>query len=209
MQKILFSKNTNILDPLSCIIYLSILGFKKNGTKLSIKNSTIELQEPFVTQGITRWINSDIRDDISDLCNPIEKAIEWYNDNENSKKIFEYSIKGLDKLISCYEIEDSNSTIIHSLLHYKNLISKSLENNLNILEESRTLQKNSDTLEKFQIFKNIWNNNDIECIVKMIENINECLDSNNYYDYYLNAIEEILKGKNYIKNKLIENIINL
>ena len=209
MENFFFTKNINILDPLSCIIYLAILGFKEKGTKLSIKNSKIELQKPIITQGITRWYNCDIRNDISELCNPIEKAIEWYNELSNITKIFSYSIIGLENLISCYEIQDKNSTIIHSLLHYKTLITKSIDKNVNILEESRTLKKENDTLEKFQIFKNIWNEKDIECIIILLDNVKQCSDSKEDFNYYLNAIEEILKGKNYKKDKLIENIINL
>lgn len=209
MENFFSTKNINILDPLSCIIYLAILGFKEQGTKLSIKNSKIELQEPILTQGFTRWYNSDIRNDMSELCNPIEKAIEWYNELSTITTIFSYSILGLDNLISCYESQDKNSTIIHSLLHYKNLITKTLDKELNIIKDSRTLKKDNDTLEKFQIFKNIWNEKDIECIIILLDNIKQCFDAKEDFNYYLNAIEEILKGKNNKKDKLIENIINL
>ena len=119
MENFFFTKNINILDPLSCIIYLAILGFKEKGTKLSIKNSKIELQKPIITQGITRWYNCDIRNDISELCNPIEKAIEWYNELSSITKIFSYSINSC-LLIQMQDMQ--NCSILFSELANEKII---------------------------------------------------------------------------------------
>jgi hypothetical protein len=211
MEKIFFTKkNINILDPLSCIIYLGIIGFKTIGCKLSIKDSNISIQEAIVSQGISRWLNNDVRTDISELCNPIEKAIEWYKDKtEDIENIFKYSLQGLDNLIKCYTSENNQNTIIHSLIHYKTLINNFIKNKSNILEDNRTLNGKDDTLEKFQIFKNIWSINDIKCVSLLLNNVEINCSSNKEYNYYLNCIEELLSGKNIIKNNLIHDIINL
>ena len=211
MEKVFFNEpTTNILDPLSCIISLALLGFKQKGCKISIKNNTIIIQEPILTQGFARWCNNDIRNDIYQLCNPIEKAIEWYHGHiENIHKIFIYALKGIENLIECYNLDNIQNTTIHSLLHYKNIIEKCIENNDNILETNITLNESNDNLSKFQIFKNVWSNEDILCIILLLDNTKKSLDDEKIYYYYLDAIQNILEGKNMIKNKLIKNIINL
>jgi len=44
-----------ILDPLTCIIRISVLSFKPKGTKISISDNRIEYHEANFLQGPLRW----------------------------------------------------------------------------------------------------------------------------------------------------------
>ena len=46
---------------------LAILSFRKDGTKISISNNRIHLQDPSAFQGTTRWASGDTRTDLSYL----------------------------------------------------------------------------------------------------------------------------------------------
>ena len=84
-----------ILEPLCVILRLAILQFKNKGTKLSVKNNSIQYQEPY-HQGLLRMISGDCREDLHNLY-----------------------ICGLEEL---YNIYDENSTIRHTISHYISVI---------------------------------------------------------------------------------------
>ena len=63
------TKKDSILDPLTCIIRLSILEFKPIGTKISLNNNKIKYNDPSVIQGALRWSNGDNREDLHNLFN--------------------------------------------------------------------------------------------------------------------------------------------
>lgn len=67
-----------ILDPLSCLCKLGMLTYYNKGTKISIINNMIYIQELDKIQWLKRTYNRDGKDDISILYNPIIKSIEWY-----------------------------------------------------------------------------------------------------------------------------------
>jgi len=108
----------SVLEPISTIIKLGLLSFKCSYTKISIHSNKINIQEPYITQGFTRYINNDKRSDIAKLYIPILKAIDRYDDN--FKDIFTLCIKGLVKLKQCYLGEDNINVMIDS---YINLMS--------------------------------------------------------------------------------------
>ena len=73
-------KRDSILDPLTCLVRLSILDFKPLGTKISLNNNKIKYNEPNVLQGAIRWTNGDAREDLHNLFNPLKKAVLlWYD----------------------------------------------------------------------------------------------------------------------------------
>ena len=60
-----------ILDPLSVIVKLAIIGNKPIGTKILIQNNIISFQEPGYFQGISRIFYKSNKTDIQYLFNPI------------------------------------------------------------------------------------------------------------------------------------------
>jgi hypothetical protein len=107
-----------ILEPLSCVLKLSLLQWKPSGTKISVCNNALHYNEPSIVQGITRRITGDSRLDLHNICHPIVKCLEWYPSSEYGF-LYRECIKGLDILKSSY---DSNSIINHTLDHYIGLL---------------------------------------------------------------------------------------
>jgi hypothetical protein len=79
-----------IIDPMSCLIKLSILSYFPDGTKMSIANNKIFFNEPTLMQGTIRFFQSDNREDLHNLFNPIQKSIHWYwnKDDERVQYLF-------------------------------------------------------------------------------------------------------------------------
>jgi hypothetical protein len=119
-----------ILNPLTCIARLAVISFKNPGVKLSISSNSIIYQENGILQGTIRWGKGDRREDLHNLYEPIDKAIEWYPPtcNDSMRVIYEYAkdgLKILKKSYANYNINNS-SLVSHSLTHYINIIDTAL-----------------------------------------------------------------------------------
>lgn len=115
------SKN-DILDPLSVIIKLFIYYYKPIGTKISVGNNRIYLQDSTYIQGIIRRYNGDTKNDITILLCPIMYACVLYLDNKELRTmylpIFEIGLQALNNLKQTY----SNTPIIYNIEHILNII---------------------------------------------------------------------------------------
>lgn len=109
-----------LLDPLSTIIKLAILGNKPVGTKISIQNNTIDFQEPGPFQSVCRIVFHSNKTDIQYLYNPIHLACTQFLSKDGTKKfpriknLFVSAQKGLEKLMDTYK----NSAILRLCLNY-------------------------------------------------------------------------------------------
>lgn len=109
-----------LLDPLTVIIKLAILGYKPVGTKLCIQNNTLYLQEPGPFQALCRYFSHANKSDLQYLYNPIYFACQTYllptspKYNERMISLFQLSQKGLQRLIDTY----SHCTVMQLCLHY-------------------------------------------------------------------------------------------
>ena len=202
INSFLIKKNKNILDPMSCIITLSLLSVYEDNCKLTIKENFVDIQRPFIYQGFLRWYSNDKRNDICLLCHPIEKALEWYDIEEYKLKyILNECLNGLKKLKKCYmEHSLGDISIIHSILYYESIILKKINN-----EDISNLDNKNNQADKFKIFKDLWDTNDIICITMFLKKSKDNLDS----EYYIDAIKSLLKGKSRLKDELINKIIDL
>ena len=120
-----------LLDPLSVIIKLAIIGNKPVGTKIHIVNNNIQLQEPGPFQAICRYVLKTNKTDLHYLYNPIYLACFHFLTRENIEKtprlrnLFICGLKGIDRLIETY----SNCSIIRLTLYfYHVIISNFLDN---------------------------------------------------------------------------------
>ena len=119
----------SILDPMTCIIRLGILSFRKKGTKISVTNNSIKYNNPNVFQGAKRWSMGDNREDLHNIYNPIKKVISWFNLNAREiRGILEFSISGIKLLKSSY---NSNSIVSHTLNLYIRELEQALANSKN------------------------------------------------------------------------------
>jgi hypothetical protein len=198
------TEQRQILDPLTTMIKLAILGYKPQGTKLAIDNNKIYFQEPSFTQGLLRWAYGNKRYELHHLLNPIIKAVKRCDvTNPSIRSIFTLAINGLERLKSSYN--NSSSVVIHSLDLYTNIINNALvidkdesriKNNLLI----HNVQDDDETPNKISIFSNLWLDEEINLVAKMLHQIET---TKNDAKTYLDAINTILLMKEDRANVLI------
>lgn len=179
-----------IIDPISCLIKLSILGFYPDGTKISINNNMVNILEPSYFQGIYRFIRGDGREDLHNLYLPIIKSIEWYWDENNPeiKHLFDYSIKGIEKLKHSYP---PNSIISHTLdLYIHHLTTKQTKT-----LQNREVTFNNDHNKIHEFIKELWSPREIHIIIELILDYSKkiLLDTNE--TQILNSILELTTAK--------------
>jgi hypothetical protein len=126
MDKIVHIKEKSdmILEPLQVMIQLSLLAHCPVGTKLSIADNTLYLQQPSWSQGVMRWYMKDNKDDLYYLFQAIRRYYLWYKPDTCViyEKILLSAINGLKNLIKTYENTDKIS-IRHTLTLYTNILS--------------------------------------------------------------------------------------
>jgi hypothetical protein len=195
------TKKDSILDPLTCIIRLSILEFKPIGTKISLNNNKIKYNDPSAIQGALRWSNGDNREDLHNLFNPLKKAVLWYDiKNPEIKNIINYSIRGLEKLQSSY---NKNTVISHSMQYYINYLKLRLDNknnkdnkdnkDINLLSE----EENENTISKQ--LRDLWSEREISIINNLILE----LEDNRKYNkpQFLQEQEALIRTMEIILNR--------
>lgn len=205
-------ENIQILEPLSVIINLAIISFKKDKTKIAIANNKIYIQEPNVWQGPVRYIYGNNREEISFLLKPLMRAIELYPSDSNImlEYIYQRAVLGLKKLKSSYD--KSTSTLCHSLDLYisileSNLLGKSVM--IHTYDQSKNLSElnlSTQTRVNIQnIFSNIWDENDIILLHSMLKSAEKAYsNSSKNMLNYINSINSLLISKEPIINDRIK-----
>jgi hypothetical protein len=194
-----------ILDPLTTMIKLALLGFKQDGTKLAIDANRIYFQEPTLFQGFWRWAYGNKRYELHHLLNPILKAVKRYDINIPSiKMIFQCSVIGLDKLKSSYN--NASNVVNHSLDLYMSIINNvivpdSVRNSNNAIFHS--VQEDEENNKQISIFQNLWADEEIILVANMLNQIQHCKkDAKTYID----AVNTILVMKEDRANELISEL---
>ena len=190
--------NKQILDPLTSLIKIALLNYKEKGTKIRISNNKISYQNPDLFQGPIRWRNGDNRHDLHNLCNPIERGVEWYeaNNSEHIKNIFQVAATGLRKLKESYQgIEDTN-LVCDAISHYISILEDKLEKDVKP-DKLRLQTLNESNINKS--LRNMWQPDeiaivsqlltlakghkyqaDVSCVVKAVECLLEGKDQTTY-----------------------------
>jgi hypothetical protein len=170
------AKNTNyklyVLDPLSTIIKLAIIGNKPVGTKLFIQDNVIYLQEPGIFQALCRMYYHTSKTDLQYLYNPIYFACQTYlsekfiDKTPAIKKLFSSAIVGLGRLKETYK----SCPIIPLCLNlYISVIENHLDEHLvNSLfkRDAMTTHYDGGTLVTLQ---NFWSSDRIKVVLDIIE----------------------------------------
>lgn len=176
-----------VLEPLQAMIQISLLSVSPIGTKLTIQENILYLQNPSIIQPFSRWYNSDKKDDLYFLFQVIKRFMKWYNPNYNIKSrislelyrlIVKLSLIGFDNLLMTYSCVDNNA--ITQVVHmYKNLLS-----DIDATEIDKTFNEKTVNIDEvFENISEIYNAN----LLNIIHNtllIIECEDDeSNYYNY--------------------------
>ena len=183
-----YKKDKNIIiDPISCLVKLSILSLYPKGTKISISNNGLSFNNSTIFQGSIRFIQGDCREDLHNIFKPIQKSIEWYWNTEEYGKtldaLFSMSEKGLINLKNCYE---ANSTIQHSLDYYISYINnkdnnkdKNKDNNKDNNKEYDELQSDEEKNTKqektiiYNYLKKMWSKREINIVIQLFQEYHE------------------------------------
>lgn len=169
------NKNINIksylLDPLSVIIKLAILGNKSIGTKISINDNIIYFQEPGMFQSFCRYIFHANKTELQYLYNPIQLACTIYLSKEaiaktpRMKQLFLCALKGLSNLIETYK---SCSIIRLCLNYFYTIITNHVEETYN----DSIFHKDGMTLlytdEIVKIMQKQWTSEKIKVVLDII-----------------------------------------
>tara|TARA_Y100000389_G_scaffold9045_1_gene8481 strand:+ start:2160 stop:2783 length:624 start_codon:yes stop_codon:yes gene_type:complete len=177
-----------ILEPLSCVLKLTLLQWKPTGTKISVSKNSLHFDEPSLIQGLSRRMTGDSRQDLHNICHPIIKCLEWYPITEY-EFFYTQCCKGLETLKLSY---DSNSIINHTLDHYIGLLS------------GKEYEPIEDTAVTGGL-RNMWLPKEILILETMLEHILS-LDDNIDRDMYLVVFEHLLLIKEDKVNTYIQSI---
>jgi hypothetical protein len=173
---ILTTKTKNdVLDPLTVIIKLFIYAHKPIGTKLSILNNKIKIQEIGIFQGTIRTLFGDKKNDINIIIFPIIYACNTYLNEQNKtkfRKLFETACISFDKLKETYQGNeiiyniDQLKTIINSFLNEDLTNTTSFMNNYN--------SAGGKIKQNIYIYLNsIWNEQRLNIVFGYLQEINE------------------------------------
>lgn len=113
-----------ILEPLQVMIQLSLVSKCPIGTKVSVSDNILQIQQPYIYQGILRWWQADNKDDLYYLFHAIRRYYKWYKNQDNKifNSILETAIEGIDRLIETYSQCNDKQSIVHTLSLYKNVL---------------------------------------------------------------------------------------
>lgn len=195
--------NTNyklyLLDPLSVIIKLAILGNKPIGTKLLIQNNVVYFQEPGFFQSITRFYYSTNKTDLQYMYNPIYIACVTFLSKDSVaktprlKNLFINALAGLKNLIETYK---SCSILTLCLNYYYAIIKNYIENTQNDYLFYKDGLTSLYTKELTDSLNNQWSQEKIKVILDLISFLtNDEMAANN-----VKSLETIMENND--KNSL-------
>ena len=200
--------NTNyklyLLDPLSVIIKLAILGNKPIGTKLLIQNNVVYFQEPGFFQSITRFYYSTNKTDLQYMYNPIYIACLTFLSKESVaktprlKNLFINALAGLKNLIETYK---SCSILTLCLNYYYAIIKNYIENTQNDFLFYKDGLTSLYTKELTDSLNNQWSQEKIKVILDLISFLtNDEMAANN-----VKSLETIMENNDKNSLKILNN----
>lgn len=184
-----------VLEPLQAMTQLALLSLSPIGTKLTIQENILYLQSPNIIQPVSRWYNSDKKDDLYFLFQVIKRFIKWYNPKINQSSIMteelytliiSMAINGLNNLLKTYGSCDSN-TVVQVISMYKDMLELN-QHNLHKIEEVNIDEvfENITKIYDITLLNMIYNimliikkEDDITIIHTMIDGFNLVLCKNN------------------------------
>ena len=162
---------TFVLDPLSVIIKLAIIGNKPVGSKIMIHENVFYIQEPGIFQSITRIFYNSNKTDLHYIYNPIKIACQTYLTKEYVQKIprikqlFTCAQNGLLRMMETYK---NCSLVHHCLILYSTVIRDSLKG---VYDDDNTYRDSMHTMypkEIVDILTSQWTEEKIKIVLDII-----------------------------------------
>jgi hypothetical protein len=196
-----------ILEPLQAILQLVFLSFSEKGTKISINNNRLYLQQPTYTQGIIRWTQNDNKNDISVLFYVCKRFPKYYDhllqicdeDYNLYNILIEHANKGLINLAETYETNGDysiqNNIKMYQLLLSSEIVDKPIE----------VINENTDLV--FKKITEIYDQGDYEIIFNVLKKIIKCNNKTDR-DNYINGLNKIIyTTTNTVHKWILNNLI--
>ena len=162
---------TFVLDPLSVIIKLAVIGNKPVGTKILIINNIIYLQEPGPFQALCRVFFKTNKTDLQYMYNPIEIACKQFLSKEfvkttpRIKNLFVCAQNGIRRLIETYK---TNSIICLTLNYFNVIITNHVEQTYNETIFNKDGMTSLYTKELNEQLFNYWAQEKIKVVLDLI-----------------------------------------
>ena len=162
------------LDPLSVIIKLFIYAHKPVGTKLTIGDNKINLQNTGIFQGTVRKLYGDKKNDVNIILFPIIFACQSYLGNKKFRarfiRVFDIVIGSFDILKETYQ----GNEIIYNIDQLKSITQNFIDNELfdpNILYSSYDSPGGKIKQGIYSHINTIWTDSRLDVIFGMIDEI--------------------------------------
>lgn len=195
-----------ILDPLSMIIKLAIIGNKPIGTKILIQNNIIYLQEPGPFQALCRYILSTNKTDLQYMYNPIQIACQTFLSKEiiqktpRMKSLFICAQSGIERLKETYK---TCSMICLCLNYYHTIITNFVEQIYNETIFRKDTMTSLYTKEVVEKLNTQWTQEKIKIILDLISFLtNDKMATNN-----VKSLENIMDNIDLETQEIINNTI--
>jgi hypothetical protein len=160
-----------VLDPLSVIIKLAIIGNKPVGTKILISKNIMYFQEPGPFQALCRVIFKTNKTDLQYMYNPIELACkqflskEFVKNTPRIKNLFTCAQNGIKRLIETYK---TNSIISLTLNYFNVIITNHVEQTYNESIFSKDGMTSLYTKELLEELFSYWSQEKIKVVLDLI-----------------------------------------
>jgi hypothetical protein len=181
-------------DPLLTCVKLAMLIFHENGTKLSLYNKKIYVQPPSYTQGASRKLYGNSKEELVNLFIPLKQCLNTYGDNPYVKEILKLATDGLNILQKTYE---NNPGIVLQLQFLIEMINDYLEGYHKTYNNLKSLSIFKDYNNK-PVHKELWNDLSVNVLNKHLMNsYREFLskDNDNKFDEELKKLEGFIEAK--------------
>lgn len=162
---------TFVLDPLSVIIKLAIIGNKPVGTKILISKNIMYFQEPGPFQALCRVFFKTNKTDLQYMYNPIELACkqflskEFVKNTPRIKNLFTCAQNGIKRLIETYK---TNSIISLTLNYFNVIITNHVEQTYNESIFSKDGMTSLYTKELLEELFSYWSQEKIKVVLDLI-----------------------------------------
>lgn len=191
-----FTSKLYVLDPLSVIVKLAILSNKPTGTKITIQQNAIEINDYSFFQGMYRLINGYNKSDLHYLHNPIHFACKTYL-TSNTQELFLSAQRGIKRLIDTYK---QYSLITVCLTYYDSIINVYMESLNNKQNDNKIVASHNDqmtsmyTPELLSSLSNMWTTKNLKIITDLNTFLSHDDLSNSSSNQNVIALENIMNG---------------
>ena len=196
------------LDPLSVIIKLFIYAHKPVGTKLSIGQNKINIQEPGIFQGTVRKLCGDKKNDVNIIFFPIIFACQAYLGSAQFRsrfiRIFNIVVGSFDNLKETYQ----GNEIIYNIAQLKSIAQNFIDNaefDPNILYSSYDSPGGKIKQGIYSHINTIWTEGRLNVIFGMIDEI-LLSTSNEIILQLVNALNVYMGCVDMLTHNLITNL---